>query len=134
MLVDAQVSPMKTSLSGRRDDPAPSRGRSFFARDPVTGEEAPQRGDADAHAPPSQHLPQLRQRRIGLLLNCLQDEGRMVLDLGRSTITTLRLGRRRAVSEHQLPPADRARRADAEPLRRLPARHPALDSGHDTVS
>ncbi len=56
MLVDAQVSSMKTSCrdrdraglrtiprgaSGRRGGPARSRGRSFFARDPVPGKEAP---------------------------------------------------------------------------------------------
>jgi hypothetical protein len=57
----------------------------------------------------------------------------MVLDLGRSTIASLRLGRRRAMSEHQLPPTDRARRAYAEPLRCPPARYPSLDSSHDTV-
>lgn len=44
-------------------------GHTFFARDPVPGEEAPQRSDAGAHATLCQHLAQLRQRRIGLLLD-----------------------------------------------------------------
>jgi hypothetical protein len=65
----------------------------FFARDPVAGEEAPQGGDADVHAALGQHGPQSRQRRIWLLFDRVQDEGRLVFDLRRSTVTALRLGR-----------------------------------------
>jgi hypothetical protein len=148
MLVDAQVSSMNTSRSGSRSS-WPSNhssrrfrmsGRScslawpvFFARDPVPGEEAPQGGDADAHAPRGQHLAQLRQRRVWLLLDRVQNKGRMLLDLHRATISALRLGGRRAVLERQLPPPDRARRADAEPLGRPPARHTIFNGSDHTV-
>jgi hypothetical protein len=87
----------------------------------VPGKEAPQGGDAGAHAALRQHRPQLHHRRIGLLRDRIQDEGGMVLDLRRPTVATLRLGRWRAVDERQLPPPDRARRADTEPLGRSPA-------------
>jgi hypothetical protein len=45
----------------------------------------------------------------------------MVLNLRRPTITALRFGCRRAVSKRQLPPPDRTRCADAEPLSISPA-------------
>jgi hypothetical protein len=50
----------------------------------------------------------------------------MVLELGRSTITALWLGRRRTLRKHELPPADPARRT-ALPLA---VKTPNLDSGH----
>ena len=148
MLGDAQVSSMKTSFSGSRSSWLSNQssrrfrtsGRScsvawpvFFTRDPVPGEEAPQRGDAGAHAALGQHYPQLRQRRIGLLLDSFQDEGCMVLDLRRPTITALRLGCRRAVNERQLPPPDRARRTYPETLGRSPAGHTTVDSSDNAI-
>lgn len=57
----------------------------------------------------------------------------MLLDLRGSTIAAPDLARRRAMREHQLPPADRACRADPEPLRRLSARQPAFNSSNYTV-
>lgn len=59
----------------------------------MLGKEAPQRGDAGGHVPVGQHLPQLGQRRVMLLLDRLQDESRMILDLRRSAITTSDLRR-----------------------------------------
>ena len=99
----------------------------------MSGEEAPQRGDAGAHTTLGQHHLQLCQCRIGLLLDRLQDESRMVLHLGGSTITAPRLRRWRAMSEHQLLPPDRARRADAEPLGRSPARQPTINGSDHTI-
>ena len=49
----------------------------------------------------------------------------MVLDLRRSAITASGLGGWRTMSKHKLPLPDRARRADAEPLGRTPARYPS---------
>jgi hypothetical protein len=46
----------------------------------------------------------------------------MILDLCRATIATPDLARWRAMSEHQLSPADRACCADAEPFGGLSAR------------
>jgi hypothetical protein len=99
----------------------------------VHRKQAPQGGDADVHAALGQQGPQLRQRRIGLLFDRIQDEGRMVLDLRRSTVTVLRLGRWRAVSNRQLSPPDRARSADPEPRGGPPARHTAFDGSNDTI-
>ncbi len=57
----------------------------------------------------------------------------MILDLCRSTVAASDLRRWRAMCEHQLPPADRACRANPEPPGCLSARQPALDSSNDTV-
>jgi len=57
----------------------------------------------------------------------------MLLDLRRATISALRPGGRRAVLERKLPPTDCARRADAEPLGRPPARHPTFNGSDHTV-
>ena len=80
-----------------------------------------------------QHRPQLFQGNIVLPLDGGMDERGVVLDLRRTAITALRLGRRRAVLNHQLPPTDRARRTDPQPLRRGPARHPAFNRGNHPV-
>ncbi|USU07947.1 hypothetical protein NF700_12775 [Sphingomonadaceae bacterium OTU29MARTA1] len=69
----------------------------------------------------------------GLLLDRLQDESGMILDLRRLAITTSDLRRWRAMREHQLPPADRARRADPAPPGCLSARQPTFHSSNDTV-
>jgi hypothetical protein len=62
-----------------------------------------------------------------------QRGARMVLNLGRPKIAALRLGGRRGVSKRQLPPPDRARGADREPLGSPPARHSAVNRGNDTT-
>lgn len=46
----------------------------------------------------------------------------MLLDLRRTTVATPDLARWRAMGEHQLPSADRARCAHAEPFGRLSTR------------
>ncbi len=70
---------------------------------------------------PGQHQAQFVERDVGLLLDRSVDKGRVILDLGRAPVAALRLGGGRAVPQRQLPPADRARRADPEPLGRTPA-------------
>jgi len=138
MLVDAQVSSIKTSLSGSRSS-CPSNhssrrfrtsgrscsvhGRSFFACDSVATEEAPQRRDADAHVTLREHDPQLRERRIRLLFDRFQDKRGMILDLGLTAVAALRLGGRRTMTQRQLPPPDCARCADTEPLGGTTSRH-----------
>ena len=82
---------------------------------------------------PGQHQAQLVQRDVRLVLDGGVDEGGVVLDPGPASVPALRLGRRRAVLPHQLPPADRTRRAYPEPLRRSPTRHPALNGGNYPV-
>jgi hypothetical protein len=67
------------------------------------------------------------------LLDRIQDEGGMILDLRRSTITTLRLGSWGAVAKGELPPTDRARRANPETLGSTPARYSTLNSSDNTV-
>jgi len=80
-----------------------------------------------------QHRTQLVERDVRLVLDSGVDECGMVLDPGHAAVTTLRLGSRCTVLAHQLPPADRACRAHPEPLRRGPARHPALNGGNHPV-
>ncbi|MCI0756332.1 hypothetical protein [Teichococcus vastitatis] len=58
----------------------------------------------------------------------------MRVDLSRTTIVALRLGGRRAVLKNQLPPADRARRADPEPCCRGSARHLTINRGDHPLS
>jgi hypothetical protein len=48
-----------------------------------------------------QHLPQLRQSWIELLLSCFQDEGGMVLDLRCAPITAPDLRHRSALKEKE---------------------------------
>jgi len=67
------------------------------------------------------------------LLDRFQDEGRMILDLDGTSVSSLRLGGGRAVKDCQLPPADRARRTDTEPLGRPPTRYSTLNRSNDTV-
>lgn len=93
----------------------------------------PQRRDADAYATAGQHFAQLRQRRIRLLLDRVQDEGRMRFDPRCATVAALRLGRWRAVSERQLSPPDRARCTDPETFGRLSARQSAFNRSNNTV-
>ena len=57
----------------------------------------------------------------------------MILDLRRLAIITSDLAGWRAMREHQLPPADRARRTDPEPRGCLSARQPAFDSSNNMV-
>lgn len=63
---------------------------------------------------------QLGQRDIGRRFIGIQDQVRMGFDPGRSSITALPLRLWRAMLSGELLPADRARRAHAEPHRRLP--------------
>lgn len=67
---------------------------------------------------PRQHQSQLVQRDVRLPLDRGVDQRGVVLDLRRPAIAALRLGRRRALLNHQLPPADRARSTHPEPFRR----------------
>ena len=73
---------------------------------------------------PGQHQAQLVERDIRLLFDGCVDQARMILDRGRTPVAALRLGGRGAMLQHQLTPADRARRADPEPLGRSPAHIP----------
>ena len=82
---------------------------------------------------PGQHEAQLVECDVRLVLDGGVDECGMVLDPDHAAVTTLRFGSRRAVLAHQLPPADRTCRAHPEPLRRSPARHPALNGGNHSV-
>jgi hypothetical protein len=84
-------------------------------------EEPPKRADPDRRTALGQQRLQLHQRDVVLRLDRLQDEGRVGVDPGRTAVATLPLGRRRAVLNDQLPPADRARCAHPEPRCRGPA-------------
>ena len=89
--------------------------RVFFARDPVPVEEPPRRADPNRRAAFGQQPLPLDQRDVILRLNRGEDEGCVRVDPGRTTIAALRLSCRRAVLKDQLPPTDRACRADTEP-------------------
>ena len=80
--------------------------RRHFLRYPIPVEEPPQRPDPDGSAALGEQHPQLDQRDVVLRLDCIQEEGRVCVDPGRTAIATLRLGYRRAVLNNQLPPAD----------------------------
>jgi len=101
----------------------------FFARDPVSVEEPPQRANPDRRGAFGQQRLQLDHRDVVLRLDCAENEGRMRVDPGRTTVAALRLSCQRAVLKDQLPPADRAFRAYPEPCCRGPARHPAINRG-----
>jgi hypothetical protein len=103
MLVDAQVSSMKTSdrgrdqadcrttpnaVSERPGGPAPQRGRSFFARDPVPPEEPLQRAVAEPVAARSQGLTQFFHRRVRHLVKQLKDQSGLRLDSPGTAVAT----------------------------------------------
>jgi hypothetical protein len=123
IFVEAQVSSMNTRRSGSRSGWLSNHahrwfrmsGRScsvacavFFARDPMTVEEAPDRADACRHASPRELGLDLRQRDVGLLFEEVEDQGRMGLDPRRAAITPERPGRNRTGFPRQRAPADRA--------------------------
>ena len=76
---------------------------------------------------------QLCQCDVGCRLDRTQDQVRMRLDLTRTPIATLLLRLRRPVLHHALLPADRACRADTEPIRRLSARQATRNCRHYPV-
>ena len=135
MLVEAQVSSMKTSRSGLRSGcaetrrraasgrpggPARPHARSCLARDRMPPEEPPERAVTRRDAV-------LGQGRSQLFDRCLASPPRSRGSAWHAPRSGPSGGRRRAASDRHAmlklhrAPADRARRADAEPGRRLAA-------------
>src|ERR1700730_15297394 len=146
ILVVAPVSSMNTSRAGSRSgwnsNQARRRratsGRSgsaacavFFEADAAAVKEPPHRTDPDRDAATLQHRLQLGQRDVRRLLDLGQQEMRRRFDPLRATVPTLRARRRATALTPLGNPADRARRANLEPLRRLVPRRPFLNSLND---
>src|ERR1700733_4259307 len=106
------------------------RAPTFFARDLATLEEPPECGDGDAALP--QLLPQFRKRNVAPGGHGRKDQLGMRLDPLRMAVAALELGPNIALSPFLSPPPDRARRADAKPLRRRSTRQAALNRANDT--
>jgi hypothetical protein len=98
----------------------------------VTLEEPPECADGDGDAALLQPLLQFRQRNIGLGGHGRKDQLGMRLDPLRVAVAALALGPDIALAPFHDAPPDRARRADAKPLRRRPTRQPALNCANDT--
>ena len=122
MLVDAQVSSRKTrrsgsSRGGARTSPrgasqcpgGPARwhGPSFFARDAVAAEVAPERGYAGQSALLGQTILQLGQDHVRHLGEGDRDQPGMGFSAVGEPVTTLRLGSSVAPRASQSLPADR---------------------------
>src|SRR3954451_2628892 len=135
ILVVAAVSSMKTSLSGSRSSwPSNQASRAsftsarccsaacavFFIGDPASGEEAPDRGDAEARAALDQLRLQFTKRYVGRRLDLGQDERGMRLDAARLSGPPLLRRPHAAMRLLTLQPAHCARHADIEALGRLP--------------
>jgi len=72
---------------------------------------------------------QFGQGDIRLGLKHRQDHVAILLDEARATITAKRARARVALAQGQLPPSDRAGRADPKPRSRRAARQPTIDRG-----
>src|SRR5215204_3905745 len=95
MFVEAQVSSMKTRRAGRDRagrrttpdvasgcpaSPARPRARSFFARDPPPGKEAPQAAVAHCHAAGRERSPQLLESDVRSGFDKAEDQASTGLD------------------------------------------------------
>src|SRR4051812_30628554 len=146
MLVEAQVSSTNTRRSGSRSswpsNQASRRltmsGRScseacavFFARDVMAAAETPERGHADLSPLSGEPCLQLGRGDVGPRVERRVDQARMRLRLVREPVAAQRLGPRVAVGAAQRRPADRARGAHPEALRRLAARQARINGSQD---
>src|SRR5512147_1272465 len=106
----------------------------FFARDPPTLEEAPDRPDPEPLPPLFLQLRlEFLERDVGGLLDGPEDELRFFLDAIRPAIAARLL---RSNGPHRflpLGPADRARNAHPKPCRRPSARHPLRNRVNHTL-
>ena len=101
--------------SGCPAGPARPRGPSFFARDAVPAEVAPERCHIGRCPLRCQSLLQLRQGDVGRVGEGCRDQAGMGIRAVRKAITALRSRPAIAASAAQSLPADRARHADPEP-------------------
>ena len=106
----------------------------FFARDAVALEEAGQAADPDPQTLFGQTVAQLVQEQLGLPFVGLPDQVGLRLDGVRALIAAHRLGVCPTLLHEGPVPARGAGRADLEAPRRLPARSPRLNRGHDTLT
>ena len=83
-------------------------GHTFFARDPVPGEEAMNRADPDRGATLDQPRLDLDQGHVALLGYQFTDEAGMRLDLARMPVAPARLRNSPTMLKSTLSPADRA--------------------------
>jgi hypothetical protein len=101
--------------SGCRGDPARQRGRSFFARDPVPLEEAPQRAVAEPVPVRAERAAQLHNGGIPHLVEQPQDQCCLRLNQTRASIATNRAWPDIALLALQCQPPTHAGGADTEP-------------------
>jgi hypothetical protein len=106
--------------------------RPFFARDLAALEEPPECANADDDAALPQMLAQLRQGHVALGRHRGKDQLGMRLDPLRMAVTALAPGPDVALASLLSPPPDRARRANAKPLRRRSAGQSAPNRVNDT--
>jgi len=118
--------------SGYPGDPARWRELSFFARDAVAEEVAPERCHAGERPLTRQALLQLGQCHVRHRGERGRDQAGMGLRAIREPITTLWLGPSIATSPTQSLPADRARGADTEPRRRLATGQTRVNGAQNT--
>lgn len=115
------------AVSGRRVGRARTHARSFFARDPVTREEAMRGADADRSTPFGELQLDLDQSDIALLGEQLLDEVAMCLDLTLVPVTATRLRNRPAMPKCKAAPVNSARNADIKMGRCRLANHAAIN-------
>ena len=96
-------------------------------------EEAMQSTDPDRHTPLDEPRLDLNQGHVALLGNQLPDEATMRLNPTGMPVSSARLGDGLAMLNCKLPPADRARRADAKAIGRRAATQPTINRGYDPV-
>lgn len=96
-----------------------------FPRDVVTSEEAPERADAEVMALFGETGLDLHERDVAGPVHQRQDQIGLRFDTVGMSVAALRFGPRASGVAVERAPANRARRADAEPLGRLPTGHAA---------
>ena len=111
-----------------------SSGQAFFARDPVTLEEPPQRSHPDRGAAFGQPGLHLGKRHVALLGDRAADEPGVRLGLGRSPVTARLARDRPPMTKRPLPPTDRCRHANPEAGRRSAAAQSTLNCRYNPVT
>jgi hypothetical protein len=100
----------------------------------VPGEEAPQAARAGSDIRLGQSVAQLPQDDVRMRFAQRQDPISVRLDGGRAVIPARQLGGDPPLLPDGIGPADRAGRADAEPLGRLTTRRAHLDGCDNTLA
>src|SRR6516164_513288 len=122
------------AVSRCRDDPVLRHGQSFFARDLVACEEAPDRAEAEDEPLLAQTAAQFLDSDVRCFIEQREDGRLMCVDPMRLAVPTQSLRPRIALHALAGPPAAYARRAHPEPLGGLPAGNAARNGGKHTFA